>query len=520
MKAFVGNTWRDGFLDYDCPPEQYRIEVKAFLNLESLDDFYVQPKRNWRLVLNYVKAIGVSEVARKIVSRSRESFRNDKCFSVGVGTVLTGPADGTFAESDQVLFFAPCHPPCVERLTLPGSLLAGAADVQLPVQEGKIIYLPPPPTVEPEEKWWNEIRGWTPYSGTQLPTDMSALFKKSLSAVEQANWSQAQHLTSGTKVQSETPAAKSSSDKKSAVLFGYGQYAKTICLPNVQHGLDVCKIHEIDPMQLPANREKHTNGWSTRGEVNADDDYDVYLIAGFHHTHTSMAIKGLKKGAAVIVEKPIAVDSQQLEDLTSTLKETGGQLFSCLQKRYWRYNEWAREDLLLKDDTPVNYHCIIFELMLPDGHWYLWPNSGSRIISNGCHWLDHFLFMNNYAEPTSHAVHSTKNGTINCSVELENGAAFTMVLTDQGSPRIGVQEHIEMHTGGRSAKITQDAYVSESDDRILRKSKVHKFDNFHRMYNSIISRIESGEPGDSLRAIEVSTNLMLSLEAQFQQLTK
>lgn len=518
MKAFVGNAWRDGFLDYHRQPDQYRIKVRAFLNLESLNELYVRPKRNWRLLLNYVKAIGVKEVSRKILSRSRESFRNDKCFSVGIGSILQRPEAGAFADSEDVLFIAPCFPPCVERLTLPDSLIVSAADVEIPLHENATIYLPVSES-EPQEKWWAEIRGWSPDSGFELPANMSQIFKKSLLAIEQADWSGAQTLTGESELQTETPAAKKSGNKKSAVLFGYGQYAKTICLPNIAHGLEVCKIHEIDPLQLPVNREKHTNGWSTRGAVDSSDDYDVYVIAGYHHTHTRMAIEGLRKGAAVIVEKPIAVNYQQLDELKSTLKETGGQLFSCFQKRYWRYNEWAREDLQLTDDTPVNYHCIIFEINLPEGHWYLWPNSGSRIISNGCHWLDHFLYMNNYSEVISQDVHGSKNGTINCSVELNNGAAFSLVLTDQGSPRIGVQEHIEMHAGGRSAKITQDAYISESEDRILRKSKVHKFDNFQRMYGSIISRIESGEPGDSIRQIEVSTNLVLNLEEKFQSLS-
>ena len=524
MKAFVGNAWRDGFLDYHCPADHYRITVQAVLNLESLNKLYVQPARNWRLVMNYVRAIGVKEVSRKILSRSRESFRNEKCVSIGIGQVAKSASGGSYADGDRVLFLATCHPPCVERLALPESLLARADELKIPLLQDpasdKILHLPVSDQEQESNQWWDAITGWTGDSGSPLPNNMSDIFNSALANIENADWSVAQILDiQKSEAQSETDPGPDDS-RKSAVLFGYGQYAKTICFPKIQNGLNIKKIHEIDPMQLPVNRTKHANGWSTRGVVNEEDDYDVFVIAGYHHTHTDMAVKGLKKGAAVIIEKPVAVNRQQLDQLTTTLEETGGSLFSCFQKRYWIYNEWAREDLQLESDTPVNYNCIIFEIMLPEGHWYCWPNSGSRIISNGCHWLDHFLFMNKYAGLKSFDVHGARNGTINCSVELENEASMTMVLHDQGSPRIGVQEHVEMHIGGRSAKITQDAYYSESQDQILRKSKVHKFDNFDRMYSSIISRIENGEPGDSIRSLKVSTGLVLGLEAAYQQLSK
>jgi len=93
-----------------------------------------------------------------------------------------------------------------------------------------------------------------------------------------------------------------------------------------------------------------------------------------------------------------------------------------------------------------------------------------------------------------------------------------MVLTDQGSPRIGLHEHIEMRAGQRSATITRDAYMSEKKDRIFRKDSVHKYENYQRMYADIISRIENGQQGESVRTLNVSTGLVLSLEEAYQQM--
>ena len=82
-------------------------------------------------------------------------------------------------------------------------------------------------------------------------------------------------------------------------------------------------------------------------------------------------------------------------------------------------------------------------LPLPKLHWYSWPNSGSRLLSNGCHWIDYFLFLNAFSPVTNYSLKVAKNGDSNVFVELENKAVFTMVLTDLGSSRLGVREHIK-----------------------------------------------------------------------------
>ena len=96
-------------------------------------------------------------------------------------------------------------------------------------------------------------------------------------------------------------------------------------------------------------------------------------------------------------------------------------------------------------------------------HWYNWPNSGSRLVSNGCHWLDYFMFLNSYS-----AVVDIKNGfrrddTITgVQVKLENGAYFSMSLTDNGSQRLGVRDYIELERQEKTfTMIDGDRYSAE-----------------------------------------------------------
>lgn len=110
-----------------------------------------------------------------------------------------------------------------------------------------------------------------------------------------------------------------------------------------------------------------------------------------------------------------------------------------------------------------------------------------------------------------------RDGIINCSMELKNGSLFTMVLTDQGSERIGMQDYIELRANGVTVRMRNGAlYEAESGDRFLRKFKINRMDSYRRMYRSIGQKIVQGLSGDSIESVRVSTDAVLQLERQLK----
>ena len=304
--------------------------------------------------------------------------------------------------------------------------------------------------------------------------------------------------------------------RKSAVLFGYGNYAKTVVVPGMAPYLALECVHEIDPAQIASGAASAVS-WSTSPIAEPAKYYDIYLIAGYHHTHAPLALDALRRNAHAVVEKPICVDRTQLSELVSAMTESKGRLFSCFHKRYLPFNRYAHRDLGLAPGEPISYHCIVYEVPLPILHWYLWPNSKSRLISNGCHWVDHFLYLNEFCEWEQFNVFSAKDGTINCSVTLKNGALLTMVLTDRGSERIGVQDYIELRANGRTVKMTNGArYEAEDRSRILRRAHINKMSSYKNMYRQIGMAVAGvGAIGDTVHSVSVSAGLILTLEEAF-----
>jgi predicted dehydrogenase len=524
MRCLLRGRWTDGLLDAWRGPRDYRLRVQALVNLERIEDLYFVRAIHPRLVWNYLRQIGPVMVWRKVASRLQERDRNEKWLSVGQGTVLEAPPDGTVRSGSTVIFLAPSHPPCLERIVLPPELVAPwEPATDLPVRDDAVLYHAGSGSEEATTAWWAPVRGWNPSSGRSIPPTLAReLGKRIAESLQHYDWSTAQVLSVENASVAEVRESREAppvAGKQRAVLFGYGHYAKTIIRPNVSEFLTIQTAHEVDPTQIPLDGGE-IGRWDTSPHARNDEQYDVYLIAGFHHTHAPLALSALRCGAYAVSEKPIAVDTAQLEAVLEAAAASERGFFACFHKRYSPLNILALRDLGKRPGAPIDYHCIVYEVPLPELHWYHWPNSKSRLVSNGCHWIDHFLYLNGFSEVKDAQIFLGPNGIINCSVVLRNQAVFTMVLTDNGSDRIGLRDHVELRAEEVTVSIVNNTdYLAEDHERIMRRVRVNKMHTYRVMYREIARRISRNEGGDSLDSIRVSTALILDLESKLAALS-
>ena len=516
VRILVGDRWIDGFLDEHRPAGTVRVRVHALRTLAKLDDLYFVRERSLRTLWNHAREVGPMWVARKVLTRLRESARNEKYASIGVGVILEADAGGTLSPGDAVGFLAPSHPRASERVVLPEALVV---PLGVPVPDGNaaLRLADALGTLRPALA---RAVGWSPHAELPPPgASFGADLAEAARDLARSSGGAARELplpeASPVKERDAAPAGEGSAP--SAVLFGFGAYGRTIVMNGVRPHLAIRGVHELDPTLMPPGRAASI-GWDTAGVPRPDERYDAYLIAGYHHTHAPLAIEALRRGATAVVEKPLATTPSQLRELLIALDETKGRLIAGFHKRYSVLNDWARDDLAVPSGDPVHYHAVVFEERLPARHWYRWPASRTRIVSNGCHWIDHFLFLNGWSEPA--AVEVARGGpsdeTANVSIRLDNGAFFSLVLTDVGSGRIGVREHVELRAGDVTVTIDDGgSYRSESSSRILRRRRINRMSSYESMYRAIARRIAAGEPGDPARSVDVSTRLVLAAEDAF-----
>ncbi len=514
MYVLRQKTWSNQFLDYHREPGQYRIAVELYAPLMRLKGIY--PDRHSLMrTLYYIREVGIKAVLRKVKSRVKERLRNEKFLAVGIGTICEADPDALLPVGQRVLFFAPCHPRCLQRLVLPPILCRPLTRMphQLNLDGNSISYFDASNFVDFLDI--AHLAGWSSFSGIDLDQGrLDAAFGKLQELFSQGSrppWHQLPVRPTPV-MESWERSVAAADGRRRAVIFGYGHYAKTIIIPNMPESIKIAKIHEIDPTQIGPGT-KVDFPVDTAPILRQGESYDVACISGYHHTHAAIAVSALKSGCDVIIEKPPVTTWEQLRELAVALEESRKRIFVGYTRRYLLFTDFIRRDLGLHAGEPLSYYCIVNMIRTGPLHWYKWPNSRSQIISNGCHWLDHFLLLNHYTPFKSCYSREMNNGDIICWAELENKATFNMVITLHGSMRLGYRENVEIRSKDATVRIRDlSYYTAENEQRIIRRSRILKSLTYNVMYKTIFDKIVTGQPGDSIDSLIQTSRLMLTLE--------
>ena len=415
-----------------------------------------------------------------------EQVRNERCIVVGLGRVIESRDPGVIPGS-LVPFIAPDSGPPSERYVVRRDLVGDPWRGEGPDNLPGMWQVVRADDVE-DDPDISRIAGWHGYSGAPWP-----LSKYEVEAVVDRCLKTSGRSTICAYSRSPVTELTKPTRESGLTIFGYGNYVKTVVIPQLGRRIPVRCVHEIDPWQIGRNRNKPWS-WDTSPALRPDEHPDIVVIASFHHTHASIAVEAIERGArAVIIEKPIVTNSADLELLCAAVEKYRTPVFAAFQRRYSQFNKYIFNDLRIRPGEPVSYFGIAYEVPLPPQHWYRWPNSGSRIISNGCHWIDHFLYLNSFSPVQQVAAEPLGNASVLVRMILENEATLMLSLTHEGSPRLGVREHCEFRANGVTATITDAKnYISESARGVIRKASAHRFSAYRHMYRSMCEAIAAG----------------------------
>jgi predicted dehydrogenase len=500
------DTEENGYLDQAMIDGWLRIEVVTIAQYPLLEEQFFKRGFDFNLVLAYARDIGISNVFRKVRSRLAERVRNERCIVLGLGRVIESK-DPSISPGSLVPFIAADSGPPSERYVVQRELVGDQWCGEVPEVRPGMWQVVRSDTVE-DDLDISKFAGWNGYSGAPWVLskhEVAAVVDRALKASGKSTIC----AYSRYPVTERTETAQESG----LTIFGYGNYVKTVVVPYLGKRIPVRCVHEIDPWQIGRDRNEHWS-WDTSPGLRPDEHPDVVVVASFHHTHARIAVEAMEHGArAVIVEKPIVTTGEDLELLCAAIEKYGTPVFGAFQRRYSLFNEYIFADLRVRPGEPVSCFGIAYEVPLPPQHWYRWPNSGSSIISNGCHWIDHFLYLNDFSPARQVAAEPLGEASILIRIILENEAVLSLSLTHEGSSRLGVREHSEFRANGVTATVTDAKnYMSESARRVIRKASAHRLSAYQRMYRSMGEAIAAGTDGDSLQSLGRSSHSILAAE--------
>jgi predicted dehydrogenase len=240
-------------------------------------------------------------------------------------------------------------------------------------------------------------------------------------------------------------------------VIGAGSFARRVLLPALRSG-GAELVAVASEQGLSAADALSRFGFeraSTPEELCVADDLDAVVIATRHSSHSRLAALALEAGKGVFVEKPLALDWEQLEDVEkavgpSSLLAVGfNRRFAPLTERLSTAFTGASEKVIV---VRVNAG------RLPEDHWLNDPEEGGgRLRGEGCHFVD---LVSHLAGSPVESVQGSAVPAANVASDLAqswvatlrcaNGVLATVVYAGDGDTRLA-KERIEVYGGGMAA---------------------------------------------------------------------
>ena len=222
-------------------------------------------------------------------------------------------------------------------------------------------------------------------------------------------------------------------------VIGAGNYATSMLLPHLHDRADVRLVEVATATGLSATNAQHRFGFERcstdhRGLL-ADEAVDAVVIATRHHAHAAMVCEALRAGKAVFVEKPLAVDSDQLQAILSAVTDSGNdRLMVGFNRRFAPLLVHLKSAFGARSG-PVQVRYDVNAGRLESGSWYAQPEQGSRLVGEGCHFVDTISWWLDQ-DPVAVFAAATGDPDDTASTLLyPDGSVATIAYQTSGDPR-------------------------------------------------------------------------------------
>ena len=249
------------------------------------------------------------------------------------------------------------------------------------------------------------------------------------------------------------------SGKIRIAVVGAGNFAKAVHLPNLQKLSDLYHIRAIvsgTGINALATAQQFGADYASTNyeDVLNDPEVDAVMICTRHNLHARQAIQAAKAGKAIFLEKPMALNQAELDELVAVLQETGVPFMVGFNRRFSPAARRAKE-IIAGRQNPL---MILYRMnagYLPPDHWTQTEEGGGRIIGEACHIFDLFQYLIDapVVEVSATAInpqseHVLAGDNVSMTLRYADGSVATLLYTALGSPDFG-KEYMELYVDGK-----------------------------------------------------------------------
>ncbi len=245
-------------------------------------------------------------------------------------------------------------------------------------------------------------------------------------------------------------------------LIGAGNFATATLIPAIKKagGARLAAVCSAGGLTARSAGRRHESDYvsSDIDTVLGDGQIHAVVIATRHDTHARFALDAMKAGKHVFVEKPLAMNDEELDALIAEQRRSGRILMPGYNRRFANLSQQVRKFFAART-TPIELVCRVSAGSLKGDSWYQDAEEGGwRILSEGCHWIDLMQFLVGAApirvsaEMTSGVGRGEHNDNCTVNIRFEDGSVGSLIYVANGDPSCG-KERIEVFGQGSTAVI-------------------------------------------------------------------
>jgi predicted dehydrogenase len=241
-----------------------------------------------------------------------------------------------------------------------------------------------------------------------------------------------------------------------AAVIGAGNFAARLLLPALRnakvHLKTIVSTGGVTGTRLAEKFGAEQSSTDTHRAI-ADSQINTVVIATRHDSHAALTCEALRAGKHVFVEKPLALNVAELDQIEKTYaaaaRESGVKLMVGFNRRFSPLTQ-KMKSLLGGIGEPKCFVITVNAGAVPAGHWIRDPRvGGGRVVGEVCHFVDLARFL--AGRPIS-GVHVTTTGapggSVSFTLRFEDGSFATVNYLENGA-RSFPKERIEVFTAQR-----------------------------------------------------------------------
>ena len=196
---------------------------------------------------------------------------------------------------------------------------------------------------------------------------------------------------------------------------------------------EIVMLADINP-QVEKYAAEYACEWTNNAEdLISREDIDIIAVCTPDQFHYDLVKKGLLNNKHIVCEKPLALESAQVEELFDYAEKQNLVLSIVSNARYLPI--WKRFKEKLHDVKSLKYSVTGSIFSYPDGSFYRKAESGGQFVHNGYHLCDLMCFLSS-SQPEEVIGGSAYGGTtaknydfntytLSC-IRMENGVIATI----------------------------------------------------------------------------------------------